>query len=90
LNPQGQELGTTSVTGHDELGKRQRPERRDVSSSTNDILATLFAADSVLTSFTPDAAPVVKKPACTVDQILKMKDAGLTQEQIEAACGAGA
>ena len=33
---------------------------------------------------TPVATP---PPTCTVDQILKLKDAGLTQEQIEAACG---
>jgi hypothetical protein len=26
--------------------------------------------------------------SCTVERVLKMKDAGLSQEQIEAACGA--
>ena len=35
---------------------------------------------------TPVATP---SPTCTVDQILKLKDAGLTREQIEAACGTG-
>lgn len=33
---------------------------------------------------TPGATPSL---TCTVEQILKLKDAGLTQEQIEAACG---
>lgn len=89
LNPQGQELGSSSIMGHDELGKRQRPERRDVSIATNDILASLFAAEVVLSSFSPDATPVAKATACTVEQILKMKEAGLTQDQIEAACGTG-
>jgi len=88
LNAQGKELGTTSLAGHDELGKRQRPERRDVTAATNDILKALFTAGAVTASFSPDAAPAA--PAgCTVDQILKMKDAGLSQEQIEAACGSG-
>jgi hypothetical protein len=87
LNRQGQELGSSSIMGHDELGKRQRPERRDVSIATNDILATLFAAKAVLSSFSPDATPAAKATACTVEQILKMKEAGLAQDQIEAACG---
>jgi hypothetical protein len=90
LNQQGQELGSSSLTGHDELGKRQRPERRDVTTATNDIIATLLAADAVLASFSPDASPVPAKTAgCTVEQILKMKEAGLSQGQIEAACGSG-
>jgi hypothetical protein len=89
LNPQGQELGSSAITGHDELGKRQRPERRDVATATNDIFATLFVADAVLAAFSPDASPAVKAASCTVEQILKMKEAGLAQEQIEAACGSG-
>ncbi|HEY2289677.1 MAG TPA: hypothetical protein VGM86_03140 [Thermoanaerobaculia bacterium] len=89
FNAQGQELGSTSVTGHDELGRRQRPERRDVPTATNDIFSTLFTVDTVTASFASNAQPVVKKTSCTVDQILKMKEAGLTQEQIEAACGSG-
>lgn len=89
LSSQGQELGSTSSLGHDELGKRQRPERRNVSAATDDILKTLFMADAVVASFSPDATPVAKSASCTVEQILKMKEAGLTQEQIEAACGSG-
>lgn len=89
LNSQGQELGSSSITGHDELGKRQRPERRDVTTATNDIITTLFAADALLAAFSPEASPVTKAASCTVEQILKMKEAGLSQEQIEAACGSG-
>jgi hypothetical protein len=89
LNQQGQELGSTSVGGHDELGKRQRAERRDVPTATNDILSTLFTAEAVVAGFSSDAAPVAKAAGCTVEQILKMKEAGLSQEQIEAACGSG-
>lgn len=87
LNAEGQELGSTSAVGHDELGKRKRPERRDVTTATNNILETLFTAETVVASFSPDAAPATKSAGCTVEQILKMKEAGLTQEQIEAACG---
>ncbi len=90
LNSLGQELGSNFAIGNDELGKRQRPERRDVSTATNDILASLFHNEAVIASFSPDAAPPVAKAAkCTVEQILKMKEAGLAQEQIEAACGSG-
>jgi hypothetical protein len=42
----------------------------------------------VTSSFAADAQPAVKKASCSVDQILKMKEAGLAQEQIESACGA--
>lgn len=87
FNAQGEELGSSSVIGHDELGKRQRPERRDVATATNDILETLFAADAVIAAFSPDAAPAATAASCTVEQILKMKEAGLAKEQIEAACG---
>lgn len=87
MNAQGQELGSTSAVGHDELGKRKRPERRDVTAATNNILETLFMAETVVASFSPEAAPATKSAGCTVEQILKMKEAGLTQEQIEAACG---
>jgi hypothetical protein len=89
LNQQGQELGLSSVVGHDELGKRQRAERRDIPTATNDILSTLFAAEAVIAGSSSNAAPVAKAAACTVEQILKMKEAGLSQEQIEAACGSG-
>src|SRR3954462_7689899 len=43
------------------------------------------------TSNEEPATPVATPPStCTVDQILKLKDAGLTQEQIEAACSTSA
>ena len=38
----------------------------------------------------PAAPMATPSPTCTVDQILKLKDAGLTQQQIEAACGTSA
>lgn len=88
FNGSGQELGSSSVIGHDEIGRRQRPQRRDVATATDDILTTLFQADAVLGSFAADASPKEEVAKCTVEQVLKMKDAGLTQEQIEAACGA--
>lgn len=87
---QGRELGTSTSVGHDELGKRQRPERRDVGSATNDILSTLVVAPPVLAAFSSTADPVASPSrTCTVEQVLKMNDAGLTQAQIEAACGSG-
>jgi hypothetical protein len=91
FNAEGQELGSTSLIGHDSVGKRERPERRDLPTATNDILGSLFAAKPIVDAFSATATPVATpSPTCTVDQILKMKDAGLTQEQIEAACGTSA
>jgi len=88
LNGQGQELGSTSLIGHDSVGRRERPERRDIPTATNDILSSLFGAKPIAEAFASTATPVAPSaPACTVEQILKMKEAGLTQEQIEAACG---
>jgi len=87
LNAQGQELGSSSLMGHDAVGKRERPERRDLATATNDILASLFTAEQVTAAFGSGATPVAKAASCTVEQILKMKDAGLTEEQIKAACG---
>jgi len=88
LNSQGQELGSTSLIGHDSVGRKERPERRDVPAATNDILSSLFGAKPVVEAFAAAAAPVeAPSKACSVDQILKMKEAGLSQEQIEAACG---
>lgn len=87
LNGEGQELGTTSLIGHDSIGRRERPERRDIPTATNDILVTLFGAKPVADAFAEAATPTGSPRGCTVEQVLKMKDAGLTQEQIEAACG---
>lgn len=84
FNAQGQELGSNVAIGHDELGRGQQ---RVLAAATNRILETLFAGETVISSFAPDAAPAVKETACTVEQVLKMKEAGLSQEQIEAACG---
>jgi hypothetical protein len=89
FNAQGQALGTSSAGGNDELGKRQRPERRDLPTAINDIFTTLFGATPVIAAFSPDATPTAKTATCTVEQILKMKEAGLSDEQIKAACGAG-
>lgn len=84
LDTQGQELGSNVAIGHEELGRGQQ---RVIAAATNRILETLFAGEAVIASFAPEAAPVTKEKTCTVEQILKMKDAGLSQEQIEAACG---
>jgi hypothetical protein len=85
LNAQGQELGSSSATGHDTLGRGQV---RVIQEATHHILETLFAGTDVVASFASDAAPAAPTKACTVEQVLKMKEAGLSQEQIEAACGA--
>jgi hypothetical protein len=84
FDAQGQELGSNFAIGHDGLGKGQQ---RVIEAATQRILKALFAGEAVLASFRPEAAPANKTRTCTVEQVLKMKEAGLAQEQIEAACG---
>lgn len=84
LDAQGRELGSSSAVGNDELGKGQQ---RAITIATQRILETLFMGGTVNAAFAPDAAPAAKAAGCTVEQVLKMKEAGLAQEQIEAACG---
>ncbi len=60
---------------------------RSTAFAVNDVFSNLFGADAVQAAFAADAQPSVKKNGCTVEQILKMKETGLTREQIEAACG---
>jgi hypothetical protein len=86
LDKQGTLLGQTSIAGEDELKSSARPERQSIPAATADIVQTLLAAKSVVAALAPGAAPTKK---CTVDQILKMQESGLTKQQIEAACGSG-
>jgi hypothetical protein len=87
FNHNGQELGTTSVIGHDPIGRHERPERQDVGVAVDDIIRTLFATPAIAKALEPGATPLTKPASCSVEQVLKMKDAGLSQSQIEAACG---
>lgn len=62
LNSQGQELGSTSLIGHDSVGRRERPERQDLTAATNDILRSLFEAKPVVNAFAAAAAPAAAPP----------------------------
>jgi hypothetical protein len=87
---QGQPLGGKEIQGEDELGRKSRPERRDLPSAYRDILQTLLTSAEVKAAFASDPNLVpTSKVGCTVEQILKMKESGLTEEQIKAACGSG-
>jgi hypothetical protein len=84
----GRELGSSASTGHDSIGRGQRPERADLDAAFNDIIQTLFGAPEIKAALAAGAVPVTPAgKVCSVDQILKMKEAGLAQPQIEAACG---
>lgn len=88
LDAQGRELGSSSASGEDALGGHGTNQQRLIDTATRRILETLFADKAVSAAFQVDAAPAAKAASCTVEQVLKMKEAGLSQEQIEAACGA--
>jgi len=88
LDAQGRELGSSTASGEDALGGHGTNQQRLLDTATRRILETLFADKTVSAAFQTDAAPAAKAASCTVEQVLKMKEAGLSQEQIEAACGA--
>jgi len=59
--------------------------------ASNNVLSKLINSPQIIAVFNPAAAKVVtatpkKKEKCSVQQVLKMKDAGLTDNQVEAAC----
>jgi hypothetical protein len=86
LDRDGKELATDVVTGADELKKSARAERRNREIATMDILSSLLASRTLGEALDPSAAPPVRT-TCTVEQILKMQEAGLAEDQIKAACG---
>lgn len=88
LDAQGRELGSSSASGEDGLGGHGAGQQRLIDDATRRILESLFADKAVSAAFGADAAPSTKAASCTVEQVLKMKEAGLSQEQIETACGA--
>lgn len=87
LDRRGERLTSSSVKGEDELKARGRAERRDVAVATADIIQTLLTEKPVIAALSNEAETASK--TCTVDQILKMRESGLSQSQIEAACGGG-
>jgi len=89
LDAQGHELGSAHAAGEDDLGSRQRPERQTVQAATQDILQTLLSDSGIRAARPPEVQPAGEGKRCTVEQILKMREAGLAEEQIKAACGEG-
>jgi len=87
LDAQGRELGSSSAKGDDGLGGHGTNQQRTIDAATRRILESLFTDQAVSAAFGADAAPAAKAARCTVEQVLKMKEAGLAQDQIEAACG---
>jgi hypothetical protein len=88
LDAAGATVSEISVSGEDDLGRRERPGRQSVTEATADILRTLLTRESSLQALasTHEVAEEAAK-RCTVDQILSMRESGLTEEQIKAACG---
>jgi hypothetical protein len=85
LDRRGERLASSSVKGEDELKAKGRAERRSVSAATADIIQTLLTDKPVIAALSGEAEAAAK--TCTIEQILKMRESGLSQAQIEAACG---
>ncbi|HEX9942783.1 MAG TPA: hypothetical protein VGG03_12245 [Thermoanaerobaculia bacterium] len=90
LDGQGRELGKSAAIGEDDIGGKQRPQRRTIPAATLDIIQELLSDRAVVAALSADARPRgIGAQRCTVDQILKMRESGLSEEQIKAACGEG-
>lgn len=89
LDQEGRELGRSTAKGEDDIGGRERAERKTIQIATEDIFRTLLKARDVVASLDPEAKPVQERGTCTADQILQMQRSGLSQAQIKAACGEG-
>jgi hypothetical protein len=89
LDDQGRALGKSSASGEDDIGGKKRPERKTLQAATVDIIQGLLSAREVVAALSSDARPQAGAQRCTVDQVLKMRESGLAEEQIKAACGEG-
>ena len=97
-DPSGRALASNHLEGRQEVkGSLMNPVKAaklKVPPFFYDLMRQLVVGDremmAALTRPPESPAPTGEEPRCTVDQILKMRDAGLTDEQIRAACGEGA
>lgn len=95
FGPAGQPLAENRIQGKQELqGSAVNPPRaakEKVPPFFYDLMRQLVVGDErmmeALTEPVEEPAPADEERRCTVEQILKMRDAGLSEEQIEAACG---
>lgn len=95
--PDGEKLASNRLQGKQELeGSFLNPPKaakQKVPPFFYDLMRQLVVGDpdmaAALTHPVEELAPAPAERNCTVEQILKMRDAGLTDEQIRAACGEG-
>lgn len=92
----GNKLASAHQKGHNPMGDDEQVGRRNLAEANVDIIGRLLKAPMVQAAIlsdeiTPNADKTVNsdppsKDSCSVHQILKMKDAGLSDVQIKAAC----
>ena len=92
----GNQIASTRQEGHDPMGPNERVGRRNLGEANVDIIGGLLKAPKIQAAILSDETvlsaekKVESKPQlnekCSVKQVLKMKDAGLSDNQIEAAC----
>lgn len=96
LDGEGNALGVKTLSGEDDLGGDQRPERQNLAAAVSDILDSLLNSDEIHAALSEDstkqrgAEKVLKvkqsTKRCSVDQIIKLTKLGMTDQQIKAAC----
>ena len=91
----GNKLASAQQKGADGLGDDQRPERKNLAAANIDIIGGLLNAPQVKAAITKGTPEIAVKEAtpeskqqneCSVEQILAMKNTGLSDDQISAAC----
>ena len=88
FDARGTAIAETWLSGEDDLGPRMRVGRRSIPEATEDIMRTLLTRDAIVEALaSTDTMPTESERRCTVDQILQMRESGLSEEQIRAACG---
>lgn len=96
----GQKLATVNRKGVDQIGPKVAPGRRSLAEVNVDIIGGLLGSPEIKravlnnepvvvktkTVLDDDKTPSAQKDTCTVQQILSMKETGMTDGQVEAAC----
>lgn len=96
LDGTGNALRVKALSGEDDLGRDQRPERQNLAAAVSDILGSLLNSDEIHAALSEDSTkqPGAEKALevehstkqCSVDQVIKLTKLGMTDQQIKAAC----
>jgi hypothetical protein len=101
-NKNGDLIKNKSIQGIDKLGNDQREERKTLANAINDIYGSLLNDEDMVSSIKVASTgsfpyetnmsdkssnlPTEKSNKCSIEQILKMKEMGMSDSQVKSAC----